>query len=136
MKSELKDKIKQLAIELDKLTPYDEWFDGIIGKGAELADKLTYQLVLTFAIGRLTEYQKNEVEGYIDAILTKDSSIISDHLIEKAVILIKSPLGDDKEQIIIGGLVDIAFKLVKQNDYLAPKSLKSVGGGGKGGNPQ
>lgn len=134
MKSELKQKVKQLAKELDDLTPYNVWFDGVIGKAAEAVDKLTYELALNFAIGRLSESQKDEVEGYIDAILTKDASIISDHLIDKVVALIKSPLGDAKETIIIGGLVDIAFQLVKQNDYLAPASF-SVGGGGNGGEP-
>ena len=63
--------------------------------------------------------------------MDKDYEKLKEVSTDKIVAILKTPLGDKKEGIIIGGLIGIVFGLIDEEVAL----MSSVGGGGSGDDP-
>ena len=120
---------KRLAKWLDDRLPFNEWLPGLAGVAVEAIDGKVFAWSLEFAIRKLDKQYKDDVLVYIDALLDKDYETIKSKSSERLVEILKTPLGDKKERIIIGGIVGIIFELIEDEKLLV---AGSIGGGGDG----
>lgn len=126
-------KTKKLAKWLDDQMPFDKWFGGLSGKIAELSDGYVFSMSLEYAATKVPEEYHSEINQFIDGVVDGDYDKIKEVSTSRLVQIIKSPLGDKKESLIIGGIIDIIFGLMEEEKQVI--TLKTVGGGGPGGDP-
>lgn len=129
-----KEVIKGLSKWLDSKVELDKWIGGIGGKIAESFDGAFFKVAIEYGFSKLPESYKDEALSVMDSISKGNYKSLGDDVVSLLVEQIKTPLGDEKEKIIIGGVWDIIKGLALEEKSVVLAST-SVGGGGHGDDP-
>jgi len=115
--------IKKIMEDNKTLDDFAKWCDdkadfksligGIAGSVVETIDGYLIGAAIKLAYSKCPDQHKQEVLMAMTACMTSDYSELSESMVDNAVDVLKTGLGDEREKIIIGGLVDIGFKLAK-----------------------
>ena len=92
---------------------FKEIIGGIAGTIIETVDGYVIGASIKLAYSKCPDQHKQEVIIVMTAIMTSDYAKLSESLVDNAVEVLKTGLGDEREKIIIGGIVDIVGKLAK-----------------------
>jgi len=104
--------LKDFSKFIDKKLEFDKIIGGFGGKIAESIDGVLFKLAIEAGFEKLPNDYKEEALSVMDGIVKGDPDMIAEGVIQSLVENIKTPLGDEKEQIILGGLWDIVGKLI------------------------
>lgn len=105
--------LKEFAKWVDDQIDFKELIGGLGGNIAESLDGHIFKFAVNYGFEKIpTDYQDEAIK-IMAAIMAADYDAIADEAIEEMVTRIKTPLSDEKEAIILGGLWDIISKLMK-----------------------
>ena len=105
--------IKGFAKWVDDQIDFTEIVGGLAGVIAERFDGALFKIAIAIGYQKTPEEYKSSVLQLMLATVQGDLDKIADGVIENVVKAIKTPLGDEKEGIILGGLWDIIHGLIK-----------------------
>lgn len=88
---------------------------GWLGVALEASDRLIFSAAIRGSFEMLPDEHKEKVLIGLEAITSGKYNKLIDFSVDEIVTILKTPLGDAKEKIIIGGLIDIVFKLVEES---------------------
>lgn len=106
-------RLKAFTKWVDDQIDFKSLIGGIVGNVAEMADGPIFSVAINLAFSKVPEEHQEEVLNLMDAIVRGNYQAISVASVDHVVSILKTPLGDEKEKIIIGGLVEIAFDLIR-----------------------
>lgn len=130
-------KTKRLAKWLDDLFPFNKLIKGIPGQLMEAVDGKFFDLLSTAAFSKVPEEHQEFVQQFLDAVVDGNYDAVNDISTDYLVELIKTPLGDRKEEIFISNQLNMIMEYIddaKKKEIAAVPS--TVGGGGPGGHPE
>jgi hypothetical protein len=104
--------LKEFTKWVDDQMTFDQWIRGIGGKIAESIDGALFGYVIKIGYENLPDDYKDEALIVMQGVTSGDLDTIADGVIESFVKNVKTPLSDEKEAIILGGLWDIIAKLI------------------------
>ena len=107
--------LKDFAKWSDDKLDFKNLVGGMLGGIIETIDGYLFSAALKVAFDKMPDEHKPKVLEALDAITTGRYNELIDFSVDEVVVLLKTPLGDAKEKIIIGGLIDIIFKLVDES---------------------
>ena len=107
--------LKDFAKWCDDKLDFNNIVGGIMGGIIETADGYLFSAALKVAFDKLPDEHKEKVLIGLEAITSGKYNELIDFSVDEIVTILKTPLGDAKEKIIIGGLIDIVFKLVEES---------------------
>jgi len=112
---EYKKVVKNFTKWVDEQIDFKKIIGGVGGNIAEILDGPLFGLAIKYGFEKLPEDYKDEAAAIMQSVIDGDYDAVADETIEALVLNIKTPLGDAKELIILGGLWDIVSKLIKEN---------------------
>lgn len=104
--------IKDFSKWVDDQLPLDKWIGGMVGAIAERADGMLINFAINRGYNALPEDYKDEALGLMEAISSSNIDNIADEAIDALIVNIKTPLGDSKERILVGGIWGIIRDLI------------------------
>lgn len=129
-------KIKLFAKWLDDRLPFNKWIGGFMGLAAEAVDGRVFAGLFDYAVSKVDPVHHPKIEAALDAVLNKDYEALKKVSTEELVSILKTPLGDARERIIIAPQMEVIAGLIEYEREQAIKAQDdSVGGGGPGGDP-
>lgn len=123
--------LKDFGKWLDDRVEFNKLIGGFLGMAIEAVDGKLFVGALEFGISKVDEKHRGDILEALQAVMDKDYEKLKEVSTDKIVAILKTPLGDKKEGIIIGGLIGIVFGLIDEEVAL----MSSVGGGGSGDDP-
>jgi len=105
--------IKDFAKWVDDQIDFTKIVGGIAGVIAERFDGALFKIAIEIGYKKTPTAYKASVIQLMSATVDGDLDKIADGVIENVVKAIKTPLGDEQEGIILGGLWDIIHGLIK-----------------------
>lgn len=105
--------VKEFVHWVDEQIDFKKIIGGLGGNIAEAVDGALFGIAIRYGFEKLPEDYKDEAAAIMVAVVSGNYDTIAEESIEALVVNIKTPLGDEKEAIILGGLWDIVSQLIK-----------------------
>lgn len=106
--------LKAFGKWIDDQINFKDLVGGLVGAGVELVDGPVFSVAINVAYSKVPREHQAEVLQVFQTIESGNYEALEKVSIEKIVDLLKTPLGDSKERIILGGVVDMVFALIKE----------------------
>jgi hypothetical protein len=105
--------LKDFSKWLDDQLDFKKIIGGIAGAAVETVDGMVFNMTFKAAFEKVPTEYREDVLSVLENVMSGNYKDISKDAIQIAVLRINTPLGDDKESIILSGIADIVFKLIE-----------------------
>ena len=106
--------LKEFAQWVDDQIDFKELIGGFGGSVIERIDGALFSFAIDYGYKLTPDEYKETLLQMMDAVILGDIDKIADGVIENVVSHVATGFGDNKEAIVLGGIWDIIYRLIKE----------------------